>query len=468
MAALGAAGTFASPLPAQPEPAETYRAAVERITAEATRPETGARAWDRVAELTDRYPARIAGSSNLESAIRWSADLLERDGFSNVRVDKVMVPNWVRGQESAAIVGPYPQPLAIAALGGSIGTGEAGVQGEVLVVKSFDELEARAADVKGRIVVYNVPFDEALDPIRAYAQTTPYRGQGASRAARLGAVGALVRSAGPTGHLTAHTGAMRYAADAPKIPVAGLAAEDAAKLQRMQDRGDRVTVRLTLGAHQLPDAESGNVIAELTGREKPDEVVLLGCHIDSWDLSAGAMDDAGGCVAIREAALILRKLDLRPRRTIRLVFFTNEENGVSGGRDYAERYGDQLARHVLAIETDDGQSPIRGYGFRGIEDAGAVVKDLVPLMGGLGGTAFRTNAVGGTDIQPLVRAGNVPVIVLDVDMSRYFSIHHTNADTVDKIDPADLGKLIGALASWAYVAGEMPTPLERAAIGANP
>jgi carboxypeptidase Q len=467
-ALLGMSALFATPLAAQAEGADAYRAATARIIAEATKAETGNRAWHRVAELTDKYPARTAGSTNLEGAIRWATERLKQDGLSNVRVDKVMVPHWVRSEEKAAIVGQYAQKLTIAALGGSIGTGDKPVQAQVLVVKSFDELEARAAEVKGKIVVYNVPFDEAGDPIKAYSAGTPYRGAGASRAAKLGAVGALVRSVGPVGHMTPHTGAMRYADDAPKIPVAGLAAEDVAKLQRMQDRGDRVTVSLSLGAHQLPDAESGNVIAELKGREKPDEIVLLGCHIDSWDLAAGAMDDAGGCSAIWEAVLLLKQLKLQPRRTIRIVFFTNEENGVSGGRAYAEQYKDTLAKHRLAIETDDGQLPIKGYGFRGTEQSAAVMKEFVPLMSGLGGTVYRTNAVGGSDIQALVRGGNVPVITLDVDMSRYFHIHHTNADTVDKIVPADLGNLTGALASWAYIAAEMPQPLDRAPVAKAP
>lgn len=433
-----------------------------RIIAEALKPETGNRAWERVAEFTDKYPARMSGSANLEKAIAWSADRLRSDGLKNVRVDKVMVPHWERGAESAAILSPYPQPIRVTALGGSVGTAEAGVEAEVLVVRNFDELEARAAEAKGRIVVYNFAFDEAIEPLKAYVQMGAYRANGASRAAKLGAVAALIRAVGPVGQRTPHTGAMRYADDAPKIPVASIVAEDTEKLQRMQGRGDRTMVRLVLGARQLPDAESGNVIAELPGRERPDEVVLLGCHIDSWDLSPGAMDDAGGCVAIWEAALLLKRLDLTPRRTIRLVLFTNEENGVRGGQAYRDRYADQLGKHVLAIETDDGALPIRGYGFRGTATAATAVEAFVPQLSGLGGTAFRTTAVGGSDIQALVRAGNVPVIVLDVDMRRYFQVHHTDADTVDKILPGDLARLIGALAATAYNFADAPQALDRA------
>ncbi len=446
---------------ARADVAQDYRAATDRIIAEATRPATAQSAWDRVAEMTDKFPARLSGSEALAGAISWSADRMKRDGLANVRVDKVMVPHWVRGNESAEVIAPYPQPLAIAALGGSVGTGDAPVRGEVLVVRSFEELEAKATAAKGKIIVFNVPFDEAADPIIAYRQLTPYRANGASRAARLGAVAVLVRSLGPIGHMTPHTGGMRYADDAPKIPAAGIAAEDAAKLQRMQDRGEHVSVSLSLGARMLPDAESGNLIAELTGQEKPDEIVLLGCHIDSWDLSPGAMDNAGGCVAIWEAAMVLKRLNLHPRRTIRVVFFTNEENGVRGGQAYRDRYRDELGKHVLALETDDGALPIRGYGFTGAENARAVIRQVVPLFSALGGTKLNDSAAGSTDILPMARAGHVPLLSLDIDMRRYFYVHHTKADTVDKIAPGDLGRLIGAMAAIAYVFGDMPQPLAR-------
>lgn len=457
-----------APTLAQADVAADYRAATARILAEATKPETGQRAWDRVAELTDKYPARLSGSAALAGALIWSSDRMKREGLANVRIDKVMVPHWVRGQESAAIVAPWPQPLTIAALGGSIGTGATPVQAEVLVVKSFEELDARAAEAKGRIVLFNAPFDEAGDPIDAYRKAVPYRGAGASRAAKLGAVAALVRSVGPVGHVTPHTGGMRYADDAPKIPVAGIAAEDAAKLQRMQDRGERVTVSLALGAQTLPDAESGNVIAELPGRDKPDEIVLLGCHIDSWDLSPGAMDNAGGCVAIWEAVLLLKRLGLQPRRTVRIVFFTNEENGVRGGTAYRDRYKDQLTKHVLAMETDDGALPIRGYGFTGTDKARTVVQAMLPLLEPVGGTSLNSSAAGSTDILPMARTGNVPIVALDIDMRRYFYVHHTNADTVEKIVPVELGKLIGAMASIAYVFADMPVPLDRATAAVQP
>ena len=448
----------ASVLAAQNDVAGTYKDATTRIIAEATSGATATQAWNRLAELTDKYPARLSGSTNLEGAIQWAADQMKRDGLANVRVDKVMVPHWVRGAESGAIVRPYPQGLAIAALGGSVG---GDVQAEALVVKSFDELEVRAAEAKGKIVVFNAVYDEKIEPLMAYRNGTQYRGNGASRAAAHGAVGALVRAVGPIGHRTPHTGGMRYADDIAKIPVASLAAEDSEKLQRMQDRGDKVTIHLALGAQTLPDAESGNVIAELPGREHPDEIVLISGHLDSWDLASGAMDDGGGVVAMWEAMRVLKRLGLTPRRTIRLVLFTNEENGGRGGQAYRDKYKDQLAKHVLAMESDSGVLPIEGYGFTGTAKARGVIAQIVPLLASVGGTAL-DDKFDGADIMPMLKAGNVPALSPNIDMHRYFFIHHTPADTVDKIVPAEMAKVIAAMASAAYIAAEMPEKIDHA------
>lgn len=463
MTIVGVCAVALASVQAQSSIAHDYRAPVARIIAEATSTTTATQAWDRLAELTDKYPARLSGSASLEGAIAWAAAQMKRDGLANVRLERVMVPHWVRGEESGAIVRPFPQPLAIAALGGSVGTAGDGVEGEALVVPSFAELESRAADVKGKIVVYNVAYDESADPGVAYRAGTRYRGAGASRAAAHGAVAALVRSVGPVGHRTPHTGAMRYTDDAPQIPVAAIAAEDAAKLQRMQDRGERVTVRLTLGARTLPDAESANVIAELPGRERPDEVVLVGGHLDSWDLASGAMDDGGGCVAMWEVLRVLQRLDLRPRRTIRLVLFTNEENGGRGGQGYRDKYRDQLANHVLAMESDGGVLPLEGYSFVGTDKARAIIAQIGSLLTSLGGTEVNSR-FDGADIAPLMRAGNVPGLSPDVDMRRYFFVHHTPADTVDKVVPAELARVIAGMAAIAYVVADMPEPLDRAPV----
>jgi carboxypeptidase Q len=457
---VAALATLASAAPfAQSAWLEPYRAATTRIIAEATT-SSGPAGWKRLAELTDNFPARISGSTSLEQAIQWAADQMKRDGLDNVRIEKVMVPHWVRGVESAEIVSPHPQPIVLAALGGSVGTGPAGLQAEAIVVRDFDELEKNAARIKGKIVVYNFPFKTDIDPLVAYRQGTQYRGSGASRAAARGAVAALVRSVGPIGHRTPHTGGMRYVPDAPQIPTAGIAAEDAEKLQRMQDRGETVVIRLTMNAQTLPDAESANVVAELRGREKPDEVVLIGGHLDSWDLASGAMDDGGGCVATWEAVRVLKKLGLRPRRTIRLVLFTNEENGTRGGQGYRDKYASQLASHILALESDNGVLPLKGFGFNGTDKARAVIAEIAGLLKGLGADHI-SDHFDGSDIQPSVRAAGIPGLSPEVDMAKYFLVHHTPADTIDKISPDDLGRLVAAVASMSYVVADMPQTLDR-------
>jgi carboxypeptidase Q len=306
---------------------EPYRAVTARIIAEATSKTT---AWTRLAELTDMFPARLSGSANLQRAIdEWTADQMKRDGLDNVRLETVMVPHWVRGSESAEMVEPFQGQLVIAALGGSVGTPPDGVRAEAFVVKSYDDLEAHAAQVKDKIVIYQRRLSHRRGSARRLltrGDAVPWGRRVARREA--GAVAASVRSVGPTAHRSPHTGGMRYSNDAPQIPVAAVSGEDADKLQRMHDRGTRPVIRMILGAKTLPDAEPANGVAELRGREKPDEIVLIGGHIDSWDLASGAMDDAGGVVATWEVVRVLKRLNLVPRRTIRVIAFTNEENGA--------------------------------------------------------------------------------------------------------------------------------------------
>jgi carboxypeptidase Q len=459
LAAICAAPAFAVAVRAQGSSVDSYGDATARIIVAATSNVAASAAWSRLAELTDKFPARLSGSANLANAIQWAADQMKRDGLENVRVDKVMVPYWVRGEERGEIVAPWPQALVVAALGGSVGTPADGVEAEAIVVKNFVELEAKDPQLKGKIVVYNVPFRSDRDPAATYRDTVQYRVTGASRAAARGAVAALVRSVGPPGYRTPHTGSMRYTPGVAQIPAAAISAEDADKLQRMQDRGDRVFVRLTLGATTLPDAESGNVIAELRGRETPGELVLVGCHLDSWDLGAGAMDDGGGCIATWEALRLLKKLNMIPRRTIRLVLFTNEENGTRGGTGYRDKYADELINHVLMLESDNGVLPLKGWGFSGSAKARAVIADVAGLLKGIGADQV-SDRFGGADIEPSVEQG-VPGISPEVDMSRYFVIHHTPADTVDKIAPADLGRHVAAVASMAFVVADMPEVLPR-------
>ena len=264
-------------------------------------------AWRRLAVLTDSIGNRLSGTPQLDRAIRWAAEEMKRDGLENVHTEKAMVPRWVRGAESAEIVEPAHHPIAMLGLGGSVATPADGVQADVLIVHSFEELDATAARARGRIVFFNVPYAN-------YGETVRFRSGGPSRAAASGAVAMLIRSVGLPGLRLPHTGALQYTPDAPKIPAAAIASEDADRLQRMADRGDRVVVRLKMQAHYDPDVESANVVGEIRGREKPDEVVVIGGHLDSWDVGAGATDDGGGCVVTWEALRLMKKLNLRPRR----------------------------------------------------------------------------------------------------------------------------------------------------------
>lgn len=421
---------------------DPYREPASRLIGEALSDHF---AWRRLAELSDTFGNRLSGSANLERAIQWAAAEMKNDGLENVRTEKVMVPHWVRGDERLEIVDPPRHDLVMLGLGGSVGT--PGIEAEPLVVRSFDELDQNAARAKGTIVVYNVPFT-------AYSETVTYRSSGVSRAARLGAVAALVRAVGPAGLRTPHTGSLRYEDGLPRIPAAAISSEDAERLQRMQDRGTRVRLRLTMGARMLPDAESANVVGEIRGRELADEVVVIGGHLDSWDVGAGATDDGGGCIVTWEALRMMKKLNLRPRRTVRVVLFTNEENGGRGGIAYLEKYRAELKNHVMMMESDSGVFRPVGFGFSGSDAGRRIVGDIVSLLRGVGADRAFTGG-GGADIGPSVREGNVPALSLNVD-GNYFLIHHTPADTVDKIDPNDIARSAAAVAVMTYVVAEMP------------
>ena len=403
-------------------------------------------AWDRLAELTDTFGHRLSGSESLEAVIRWTAEHMRSDGLENVRLDPVKVPHWVRGSESAQIVTPGTHMLSMLGLGNSIGTPPGGIEAELLVVRTFHELDAAAGRVKNRIVLFNAPFTN-------YSETVQYRADGPSRAAAHGAVAALVRSVGPPGLRTPHTGALRYADGYPQIPAAAISTEDADRLQRMQDRGTHVRIRLSMEAKFLADAESFNVVGEIRGRERPEEIVVVGGHLDSWDVGTGASDDGAGCVVTWEALRLLKKLGLRPRRTVRVVLFTNEENGLRGAVAYRDKYRDQLANHVLMLESDSGVFAPSGFGFSGSDHARRTIQQIARLLARTGVQSISANG-GGADIGPSVQAGNIPAMSLESD-GDYFRIHHTAADTVERIAPQDMSRAAAAIAVMAYVVADM-------------
>jgi carboxypeptidase Q len=438
-----------APLPAPRVKIDAYRERAGRIVGAAL---TSDVAYRRLALLTDRIGHRLSGSESLQRAVEWAVAEMKRDGLDNVRAERVMVPHWVRGEESLELPGTPARRLPLLGLGGSTGTTSDGITAEAVVVRSFDELDALGERARGKIVVYNVPFT-------TYGATVQYRGGGASRAARWGALAALVRSVTPVSLQTPHTGALRYAEDQPKIPSAAITVEGAELLQRMHDRGERPRLRLRMGARLLPDAESANVVAELKGSERPEEIVLVGGHLDSWDVGQGAHDDGGGCVAAWETIRLLKSLGLRPRRTIRAVLYTNEENGLRGGNAYRDAHRAELANHLLAIESDSGVYRPTGFG---LDDTAApqVRADLREIAGLLSG--IRADRIdpdgGGADIGPIMREG-VPGMSLNVDGTHYFDIHHTEADTFDKVDPQEFAACVATLAVMAYVVADMPPRL---------
>ena len=409
-------------------------------------------AWNRLAYMTDTFGPRLSGSDNLERAITWMLSVMEDDGLINVRGEPVMVLHWVRGRESVDLILPRETPLAMLGLGGSVGTPPEGITAEVLVVSSFEELTERAAEARGKIVLFDVPFTN-------YGATVRYRGNGAVAAARVGAVAALIRSVTPVSLNSPHTGAMNYDSTTTRIPAAALSVEGAAMLHRMQDRGQRVVLRLRMEARTLPDVPSRNVVAELKGREYPEEVVVLGGHIDSWDVGQGAMDDGGGVVVSWEALRVLKRLGLQPRRTIRVVGWTNEENGLRGGNAYRDRHSTELDDHILAIESDGGVFEPRGFGFSGTDEARAIIIAIGELLAPLGASSI-SNRGGGADIGPIMREG-VPGVGHQVDGTKYFWYHHSHADTMDKLDPREMAMNVAAMAILAYVVADLPERLPR-------
>lgn len=429
---------------------DAYRSDATRLITEST---SNQFAWNRLAEFTDTYGNRLAGSENLNRAIAWAVGEMKKDGFDNVHTERTMVPRWVRGAESAVIIDPPEHAITMLGLGGSVGTSAQGVEADVLVVKSMDELTERAADAKGKIVLFNAPFVN-------YGQTNQFRTGGPSAAARLGAVAALVRAIGPTGLRTPHTGSTNYVAEVAKIPAAAVSAEDAERMQRIVDRGRRLRVRLKMEAHFEADVESANVVGEIRGRELPDEVVLVGGHIDSWDVGAGASDDGVGCVVTWEAARLMKKLNIQPRRTVRVVLFTNEENGTRGATAYRDKHQADAARHVLAIESDSGVFAPSRLGFTGSDEAQRLMRDIGGLLAPLGLQDIGPGG-GGADIGPVSQVGKVPMMAYQGDSTRYFTIHHTPADTIDRIAPDEVSKAAAAIAIVAYVAAEMPQVLPK-------
>ncbi len=417
-------------------------------------------AWDKLEELCLTVGHRLSGSPGLERAIDWAIAAMNSEGQENVRREKVMVPHWVRGRESATIVKPHEMRMAMLGLGGSVGTPSAGITAPVEVVVNEEELESLGSGAKGKIILFNYPMPP-YDPQRGsgYGKAVRFRTNGARLASVHGAVACLVRSVTANSLHTPHCGAMRYGDAKVKIPAAAVSIEDAETIAGLRRRGVEVVVNLKMEAKTYPDAESANVIGELRGTTWPDEVVVIGGHIDAWDVGHGAHDDGGGCVIAMDAINILRKLKLIPKRTIRVVLWTNEENGLRGGKAYARDHADELKNHVAAIESDSGVFAPRGYSVQchdkdrehlAAEQMRAILSLLQPI-----GLMTVTTGYSGADISPMGPA-NVVLMGHRVEGSKYFDYHHSPADTIDKVDRDDFSRNVAALATVAYVLADMP------------
>jgi carboxypeptidase Q len=427
---------------------DSYKDVASRIIEAASADQDG---YTKLSYLCDRIGNRLSGSPTLDQAIQWAAAQMKRDGLENVSTPAVKVPHWVRGREQVEIIAPVRRILPMLGLGGSVATPPAGIEAEVVPVSSFAALDALGREkIAGKIVLFNVPFE-------GYGKTVMYRVLGASRAARLGAVAILLRSVGSLAMQMPHTGAMQYTAQDPRIPAAAITLEGATLIQRLSDSGERVTVHLYMEAHWLPDADSANVMGEIPGRDKPEEIVVMGGHIDSWDVGAGAQDDGSGIMAALEAAVVIRKLGLHPRRTLRVVFWTNEENGLAGGKAYRAMLGDAAKNHVAAIEMDGGAEKPLGFYVAGNAAATARAREIGRLLEPIGASTIREGG-GEADIGPLMDEG-VPGLGLFTVGTHYFDWHHTPADTVDKIQPAEFRQCIAAMAVMGYVLADMPERL---------
>lgn len=415
--------------------------------------ETGLRScesFDMLKELTRKAPHRLSGSSGAAKAVELTKEMMVRRGFDKVHLEQVMVPHWVRGfVEEAMITRSATKkgvPLTICGLGGSIATPKQGIEGEVIEVKSFDELRSLGAVAKNKIVFFNRPFDPTkLNTFEAYGGAVDQRGKGAAEAAMVGGIAALVRSMTLAIDDVPHAGAMSYVDSVKKVPAAAISTTDADMLSKLLAQEKNIKVKMNLTCQKLPDVQSANVVGEITGSEKPGEVVVVGGHLDCWDKGQGAHDDGSGCVQAIEVLNLIKKLGLRPKRTIRAVMFMNEENGSRGGKAYPlapEREGE---KHIAAIESDRGGFAPRGISVQADSTVLRKVQQWLPIFKHLDAGQIEPG-YSGVDVFPTVETG-VAGFGLDVENQRYFDYHHSDNDTIDKVNrrELELGAIVEAM-----------------------
>ena len=426
-------------------------------------------AYKQVAHLANNIGPRLSGSAQAAKSVAYVASELKAIGCE-VQLEKVMVPHWVRGEETASLV-QFPgqadntmQKIVLCALGASVATPADGITAEVVVAKNFDDLKALPRDkVAGKIVLFNYPFDKQMAAEgrggEAYGEAVVYRGDGPSAAARQGAVACLIRSVGGADYRLPHTGQTNYAGDAPKIPAGAVTVEDADLIVDLVRQGP-VKMKLILTPQQLPEVESYNVIGDIKGNEHPEQVIIVSGHLDSWDLGTGAIDDAAGVAVSMEAANLIQKLHLKPKRTIRMIAWMNEENGLSGSKQYGKDHEKEWSNHFAAVETDGGAGHPLGINIKGKPETKEMLAPVAAILQESGAGMLNFVEHCGADIEPLEKA-DVPAFSPIQDSRFYFNHHHTAADTLDKIVPKELAENSAVVAVVTYALANMERPLPR-------
>lgn len=413
------------------------------------------KAWAVLESLTTEVGPRLAGSEGNARAVEWGQKKLQQLGFDKVWTEPVHYPTWQRGVETAEITSPYPQKLIITALGNSVGTTESGLTAPIIAFDTLEALKAAPDNVaKGKIVLITKTMKKFRNGAD-YGPTVGARSAGAVEAAKKGAVGFLIRSVGTDHDRLPHTGNMHYAPDVTAIPAAALSNPDADQLQRILKRGQEVQVHLTMGSHAGPEYQSANVIGEIRGSEKPDEYIILGGHLDSWDLGTGALDDGAGVAISVGAVEAIKHLGLTPKRSIRVILFADEEQGLYGGQQYAEAHKNEQKKIIAAAEADFGAGPVYRMDTHVKVQSLAVVAQMMSVLKPLN-IASGDNAAGdGPDLRGL-HANGTALFSLELDGTDYFNYHHTPNDTLDKVDPESLKQSTAAYATWAWLAAQAP------------
>ena len=473
LAALSPAGVLAQEVSPSPTPTPTPALYSPQTLSELKQIQQAALksdyAYRQVAHLCNNIGPRLSGSLQAAKAVEYVAGELKAIGLE-VQLEKVSAPHWVRGEETAALV-EFPgmaanttQKIVLCALGSSVATPADGLTAEIVVARDFEELEALGREkVAGKIVLFNYHFDKQMAAQsragEAYGQAVKYRSDGPTAAARLGAVATLIRSVGGADYRLPHTGNTDYKPDVPKIPAGAVTAEDADLIAALVPQGP-VRMRLALTPQTLPDVPSFNVIGDIKGSEHPEQIVIVSGHLDSWDLGTGAIDDAAGVAVSMEAANVIQKLHLRPKRTIRVIAWMNEENGLAGGKTYAKDHEKEIGNHFAAMETDGGAGHPLGINYATKPEGKTFFEPVAKILQSSGAGALQLAEHPGADIGPLTKLG-VPGFSPIQDNRTYFNYHHTAADTLDKVVPQELAENAAVVAVTAYALANLEKPLPR-------